>query len=477
MKTINFYKLITLLLAMVVIVSCVQDDEYDVPSIEVAPANITGTVITISALNDLLVQEQNNNGNPVLTFQQDSDLYVSGYVISNDATGNFFEEIIIQDEASSPNAGVKVLVDVNPLYITYEFGRKVFVKLSGLTVGLDSGVLSLGIRNGSSLENIAEAQMFDYLVRDNVVAEIVPMPIGIADFSDSKTNLYVRLNDVQFNRNEVLGDDRKTYAAEPDDQFDGERILESCETGASTVFSTSTFADFKGVLLPQGRGTLDGILTKNFFGEEFNVVINSPVDINFDNTERCDPNEVDCGIAATTGANVLFSDFFETQTTGQAITGNGWTNYIEAGSQNWEAYFDDGTNASLGISARIGSFNSGDASSIGWLISPAVDFEAQDGETLNFKTSNSFADGSTLEVLFSNDWDGDINTIATATWDVVSAATIVEDGQFFGDWISSGNVDLSCVTGNGYIAWKYTGSGVAAFDGTYELDEIQIKSN
>ena len=47
-------------------------------------------------------------------------------------------------------------------------------------------------------------------------------------------------------------------------EFDGERLLESCEDGGSVIFSTSTFADFKSFLLPQGRGSMTGILTKNY---------------------------------------------------------------------------------------------------------------------------------------------------------------------------------------------------------------------
>ncbi|MBT8255590.1 MAG: choice-of-anchor J domain-containing protein, partial [Bacteroidia bacterium] len=176
------------------------------------------------------------------------------------------------------------------------------------------------------------------------------------------------------------------------------------------------------------------------------------------------------------GPNVIFSDFFESQTEGQPITGNGWTNYIEAGSETWEAFFSDTGSVSLGISARMGSFMSGDDNSIGWLITPQVDFNAQEGETLKFKTSNSFSDGSTLEVLFSADWDGDPASIATATWEILSAAYIVLDDDNFVDWFNSGTVDLSCIDGTGYIAWKYVGSGDADFDGTYELDEIELRS-
>jgi hypothetical protein len=57
------------------------------------------------------------------------------------------------------------------------------------------------------------------------------------------------------------------------------------------------------------------------------------------------------------------------------------------------------------------------------------------------------------------------------------AALIVPDDAFFGDFIDSGIVDLSCLDGTGHIAFKYVGSGVPEFDGTYELDEIALRSN
>ena len=471
MKNLKIYKLIILTFATLVATSCIQDDDFKTPEIEVQAPELSGTQITIDALRQLLVTEQTNNGNDVLTIEE--DYYITGYVISNDEFGNFYKEIILQDAPANPTAGVKVMIDATPLFVTYEFGREVHVQLQGLTVGYDSGVLALGIRNGNQIDQIAESQMTDYVKRDINVMEITPLPMSIADFSVDKTNLYVQLNDMQFFRDE-LG---KTFSAEETDNFDGERVIESCATGLTTTFSTSTFADFTAVTLPEGKGSLDAILTMNFFGDTFNIVVNTPETIYFDDPNRCDPSEVDCGLASTTGNNVLFEDFFENQTDGQPISGNGWTNYIEAGSRNWRAFFSSGTNGSLGISATIGSYQSGDDSTIAWLITPQLDFDAQDGETLNFKTSNSFSDGSTLELLFSSDWDGNPNNITTATWDLVPAAYIVQDSDFYGDWFDSGNVSLDCITGTGYLALKYTGSGDADFDGSYEFDEIVINSN
>ena len=478
MKTIKNYKLVAFLFAMTLVISCVKDDDYDVPNTDPVAPIINGTIITINVLNSLLEQEQNVNGNDILSFIE-SDLYISGFVISNDEAGNIYKELVLQDLAVNPSRGVKFLMNVSPLFTTFEFGRKVFVKLDGLSVGYNGGVLSLGFRDGNQVVAIAESLMDQTIIRAIELAEIEPLSINISDFSAAKTNLYLRLNDIQFNRNDALGENRKTFAAEPEDEFDGERNLESCAEGFSVILSTSTFSDFKAIELPQGRGYLDGILTYNYFGDTFNMVLNSPETIHFNSTDRCDPVEVNCGLADTTGSNVIVSEFFESQEEGESITENGWTNYIQEGSRVYEAYFSDGGNGnpSLGISASIGSYNSNDDSTIAWLIMPEIDFDVQDGETINFKTSNSFSDGSTLVLLFSSDWDGNPNTITASAWDSLPGAYIVQDDDFYGDWYPSGNISLDCINGKGYIGFKYIGSGKEDFDGTYEIDEIIINSN
>ena len=193
---------------------------------------------------------------------------------------------------------------------------------------------------------------------------------------------------------------------------------------------------------------------------------------------RCDPTTLDCGLANTEGPTILFEDDFETQTRSSPITGNGWTNYIEAGSESWEAYTAGGSNASLGISARMNSFNSGDTSNIGWLITPAIDLNTNTGVTLSFQTSNSFSDGSNMEILFSSNWDGTTDGISNATWGLIPAAYITQDSDLFSTWFDSGIVDLSCGSGSRvYFAFRYIGNGNSGFDGTYELDNIKITAN
>ncbi len=468
MKTIKLTQVFAALVMLLTITSCVKDDDFTTPDLTVTEPVINGEVISVGALRNLFLQE-----GETVEFS-DSNLYVEGFVISSDAAGNWFEEIIIQDNASAPTAGVRVLIDESPLFTYFEIGRKIFVKLDGLYVGDSNGVLTIGVTE--NLEKIPAPLLFEFVQRSAIVEEIVPVETSFSDFDESLENIFVRLNNVQFAKEEVI-DASLTYAGEPLDEFDGERTLFSCDSEQTVILSTSTFANFASVALPEGRGSISGILTRNFFGEEFNIAINDLDAVNFDQTERCDPIEIDCGLTDTVGGTTLFEDFFETQSTNSPISGNGWTNFQQEGTETWEAYSSGGQNASLGISARVGSFQSGDASTIAWLITPEINFTGNTGETLQFKTSNSFSDGSTLSLLFSSDWDGNEATIATSTWDILPAATIVSDSDFFGDWINSGTVDLSCIESNGYIAFRYSGSGAEDFDGTYELDEIEINAN
>jgi len=125
MKT-NFKLLATFLLSIVVLASCVQDDDFDIPNTAPQEVNLDGQVIGIGAVQADFVQAQdffyNEDTFNFFTYDDESDdtaTYMEGYVISSDEGGNFFEEIILQDKAENPTVGIKLLIDVNPLFTSY----------------------------------------------------------------------------------------------------------------------------------------------------------------------------------------------------------------------------------------------------------------------------------------------------------------------------------------------------------------------
>jgi hypothetical protein len=79
-----------------------------------------------------------------------------------------------------------------------------------------------------------------------------------------------------------------------------------------------------------------------------------------------------------------------------------------------------------------------------------------------------------MEVLYADDWDGTEAGITAATWRVLTDAYVVKDTDPFTEWLPSGNVNLSCLSGTIHIAFKYTGGGQDGFDGVYELDDIKL---
>ena len=167
---------------------------------------------------------------------------------------------------------------------------------------------------------------------------------------------------------------------------------------------------------------------------------------------------------------ILFEEDFEAYANLDQISGD-WTNYVEEGSRDWTARTTTDTGNPGSTIAQIGAYNSGDASTVSWLITPQIDLDAQEFEFFDFESSNSFSDGSELELLISTDWDGTDAGVSSATWTSLPG-TIVPDATFYQDWIYSGLVDLSPYSGTAHIAFKYTAN--SANYGTYEIDNVKV---
>ncbi len=477
MKQLKHINNLFILFSISIMVSCIDDGDYNIPlpndsnNISIPDSKLT----TFRAIHQRYKQAV-NNGDLIARIYDDEDLYIEGYVVSSDVAGNFFEELIIQNKIddsttdADPRLGIKVDINVSSLSDTYEFGRKVYIKLAGLTIGESNGVITLGKGNEVNVKQIQAAEYRDIIIRTNEVATIIPKVVSPENLTNADLNTLIQLDNMQLNRFELGA----SCASESIDEYDGLRTLESCDSGVSILMQTSTFSDFKSVIVPQGKGSITGVFSRDF-GDNFNVIIiNSITDVNFDSNERCDPIELNCGLASSIGTGNLFYEDFESQKNNKPIVIEGWTNYIEAGTEAWEGFSSTSSNASLGRSARFQAASSGDDSNIGWLITPAINLDSYNGVTLRFKTSNSLADSSFMEVLYSLDWDGDEENITTATWGVLSDAYVVKDSDSFVPWFNSGTVDLSCATGTMHVAFKFTGSGQDTFDGVYELDEVSV---
>jgi hypothetical protein len=380
--------------------------------------------------------------------REEDSLWVAAFVTSSDEGGNFYKELFVQDHPSQPQAALKIRMDRTSLVDHYPVGSRLLIFLNGLGAGMNNNQLTLGSYQGNSIATIPAYRLKEHFFRSDSLYNLIPKKMDLSALDPSSLGQWVQLEQVQFAKAEA----GKTFSGEAFDEFDGERRLVQCKDQRSIFMSTSTFADYKSLILPLAAGNVAGLLTLDFYGEQYILKINDPTNIDF-TAERCDP---------------FFEESFDHVRLG-LFDAEGWTNYNQVGTQLWEVYEDEN---SLGQSIHLGSCRSGDAATVSWLISPKIDLSSLHQPHFAFRTSTSFADNSLLEVFYSTNWSGETSALEDAQWLPLPArlATKEDDNTL---WIDSGELPLT-MTAPVYFAFRYTGSGKSTYDGTFEVDDIRV---
>tara|TARA_B100000809_G_scaffold57785_1_gene53945 strand:+ start:7173 stop:8594 length:1422 start_codon:yes stop_codon:yes gene_type:complete len=450
--------------------TCVEDNDFTVPQNLGAEENLKLETILDSIQNNQLelksikdLKSLYNSGNDPVKIV--SNIVVKGYVISSDAKGNYFREFYMQDAPENPTSGIKISINLNNSYNKFNFGREVYIRLKGLYIGevnSGDGVITIGGKVSTTdvkeIKSVALNQINTHFFRSVETSIIIPKEVSLAGLNASDIGTYITVKGVFFPSN-LEG---KTYV-DPTEDFDTQRKIQTCQTVgyADLLIETSSFASFANKALPIGGGAINAVVSKDYNGHFLVLVLNSTDDVAM-LADRCiTRSESDFPL-------ILLEENFDLLSGEIIITD--WMNYREEGTKSWRSYSDTYAQSKA---ARIGSKNSGDASTITWLLTKGVNLDTTTEEFLSFETSNSFANGSNLEVLISTDWDGTEINITTATWSVLPAK-IVSNGESFKNWVHSTFVNLSNYTGTAFIAFRYTGNGNVYFDGTYELDNITI---
>lgn len=461
MKTNKFLTLVLAIVASFAIVSCVQDDDYAIPTSLGDEENnrlnsllANGIEVSIAEAKDMYTEGD-------FLERIDENIYIKGYVSSSDKSGNFFKEFYIQDSPSNPTIAIKIIINQVDMYNQFNFGREVYVSLNGLYIGeerVGNGITVIGgdiesDQYGTTVTRLDNTRARTHVFRSPVTEVMMPLNLTISQINGSHVGLYVQLNDVEFADN-LLG---KRYF-DPMEDFDTKRALQSCESVNYTNINleTSSFSNFKNELLPTGNGSLKAVVNKTFDGSSVVLALNTIDDVNMEGA-RCEL------------AVAIFNEDFETATNNTDLDILGWTNYAEVGSRVWrEKTFDNNGYA------EFSAFTSGNASNIAWLISPGIDMDAQDEEKLNFSSAQHHLDSplNTLEVYVSTDFDG--TDVLAATWEPIAASLPSQDNDWY-EMVNSGLIDISSYTGTLYVAFKFTGSGTdQTLDGAYQVDNVSI---
>ncbi|MCM4155139.1 DUF5689 domain-containing protein [Gramella sp. AN32] len=456
-------KKLMLIFGILLMFSCVKTDDFAIPELVIQEDNFEGNLTTIASVKGNF----NFETEEIYTFRE-TETYISGYVISSDAAGNFYKEIILQDKVENPTAGIQILVDDNSLFETYDFGRKIYIKLDGLSLGFNNGVLQLGVQNRGDVVAIPNSLIDNFITRSSEVKEIKPLRLKISEFSSEFNNMYIKLENVQFDRNFVREDQVFSFASNPADRYDGERQLESCETGETTFLSTSTFSNFKSLLIPSGSGSIEGILTRDFYDEHFVIVVNLPTQLDM-NGPRCDPEFLKCSENQMQGSHILFEENFDGVTSNTTLNARDFTNVNVSGGEKKFAPMMVNGNRIL----RISAYNTIENPLEAWLVTPKIDLDILSDEVLNFDILSSYDNGLLLKVFLTHNFTGDPKT---TEWLPLDANIPLGPSGSYSEIFKKSAIDLSCLEGKVWIGFQYLG-GAPDKTTTYDLDNIRVTGN
>lgn len=262
---------ILLPLLMLSILACVKNKDFE----ELQPSCDQGLMANID------YQQLKNlyNGE---TIQIQEDWVIEGYIISSDRQNNFFSVLYFQNSPENPTDGLQIEIDLRDSNLFYEAGDRILIKLKGLYLGESRNQYKIGgvftSFGNVSVGRLPYKQVFEHVfVACGEPSLLEPDVITIPELQDNNASTLVRFENL-----EVSMDELGQPFAEKEEET--ERILVDCEDN-EVILLNSGFSEFQSTLLPEGRGSITGVLVKD--RNDYKLIIRDLEDIKFDQ-ERCE---------------------------------------------------------------------------------------------------------------------------------------------------------------------------------------------
>lgn len=306
-------KVFTFIYVLLNTLSCIDHNDFGTPNSTCVVDEIKAkaTFADVKALyNEEIVQIQ-------------EDLVIEGYVISSDETGNFFGTLHIQDSPSDPTEGFQVDIDIRDSHLFYRVGEKIYIKLKGLYLDESNDIYRVGgiYRNAGgtfSVGRLPAAKVKEHIFNAcSPIQSLSPKIVSITELTDKLLNTLIQFNDCQIAEEDLM----KTYAI-PGEYTD--RTLKNCN-GNTIILRNSGYADFQNEILPDGSGSVVGVLGK--YGNNYQLIIRDVNDLSLTNPyPDCYVHDVFVFISELADPdNNLEARFIELYNSGDAdINLNGW---------------------------------------------------------------------------------------------------------------------------------------------------------
>ncbi|MDY0216763.1 MAG: DUF5689 domain-containing protein [Bacteroidales bacterium] len=432
MKTINKIKswMFLIIGLSMISTSCVKDD-FDNPPFNIPVFELPAGAQIISIID---LKAGHTAAGQLDTVTTIDNLYIGGVVIGNDESGNIYKTLMIQDASG----GIELKLNKTSLYNEFKVGQRIYVKLQNLVMGDYRGLIQLGGIYEGGVGQLPELAIKNHLFKDSLPG-ISPAPRKLNSFSEivpEYISTLIRFDNVQF------AEAGMPYVSPGEEASNRTLNIQ----GGTLVIRNSKYSNFANDIIPEGKGTVIGILS--IYNGTYQLTLRQASDVfNF--------------IPTPPPAEAIIDHVF----INDPIATWGYQTVNVSGAQFWQY---DPTNYYMKMGGFVGGVN---IENEDWLITPALNLSASTAPYLEFLHAAKFGLPSTeLSVWASTNYDG--SNLATANWVQLSVPNYPSGT----DWtfIESGAVNLTQFAGqnNVRIGFKYTSTNTSAT--TWEIKEVKV---
>ncbi|MGY6562255.1 MAG: DUF5689 domain-containing protein [Luteibaculaceae bacterium] len=403
--------------------------EWDTPPLRTIPE---GDRLTIQQLRALHTGQR-------LRFNDDRTVFA--VVTMDEENGNLFRNVFIQDHTGAINMRL-----TNPGGLFQ--GDSLRINLRGTSLSIFNGMMQLD-----------SVSVIDNIVKQANLVDIPPLNVTLDQINPALQGQLVRINDV-----EIIDSDLNRTWADGINRRTENRIIRDCE-GNQFLVRTSGFSNFAGVTVPQGRGSIVGVISQ--FNNDLQLFIRSMEEVKMDG-ERCGAGPCPYNVPPV---NSLSADFSGAPDNVDFNDIN-WINVATQGSRVWRGRTFSGNSFVRGT-----SFNSFDPVNEQWLITRPINYNGV--KYLSFRSAKNSGNDpfhDALSVWVSSDFDG--CDVEGSTWVEVTGYTKPTGATPNNSFVESGSINLSpFVTGGSgtiHVAFRYLSSFPAGQTTGIDVDDVNI---
>lgn len=339
---------------------------------------------------------------------------VKATVVSSDEGGNFYKNMIVQDETGA----IQIQINKSGLCHTYPVGQTVYINCKGLVVGNYHGMYQIGWIYNGDVGRIDGHFLDQYLTKDGLPQEVTPLDItSPSDLSAENAGRLVRIRNCTFKQSDI-GEPWSTEISTTS------RYIATINGNSVSdlVVRTSNYAKFRKALVPDGTGDIVGILS--VYNTTYQLMLRTKDDVeSFGHIQDVYPvsmNETSC-------------DF-----------NGGWMGY-----QGYMAH----PNAT--------------ATCDDWLVSPAIAANSINGSTLYVEQNLIGTDANvnnTFTIWYTTNYTGDA---ATTEW-IQLPYTDVQTSGFYSAQIAK----IDNLSGNVRFGFRY--KATASYGGNWAVKALHF---